>query len=435
MALLPPVFDLPLAAYFAVGLLLVGGIASLPPLVGRAYDRLAPRLAHRLLPLLAVERARRVRETAAVAVSGVVAALSLAVALTVMVASFRDSVEYVTCLALVCAVGLQPASAAAAMRAGISGIAQLPWVDDSLEPIVGARVPSVAEDLHGRARLIEMLVQVLSDSSAALADRVDLSALPILLCTSEPERPGPRIGGIVPEVEERLGFLLQRKGTAHVARGHVASIEALGLAERAMDQAGHDECLIVAADSLADPRCLVWLEQAGRLKTKRRSDGVIPGEGAAVLLVSRQPMSPARLAFHGVGTGHETATVLNDEPQLGMGMTTAVAAALAQAGLPMHEVAFRSSDVAGEAYAFEDLVLAQSRLMQRTRPTQDLWHPASSVGDCGAASGIMQLAWIEQAFARGYAPGPIALVHTSSAGGARAAAIVSGQLNGDPHVA
>jgi putative ABC transport system permease protein len=92
MALLPPVLDLPLAAYVSVGLLLVGGIASLPPLVGQVYDGLAPRVAGRLLPLLAVERARRVRETAAVAVSGVVAALSLAVALTVMVASFRESV-------------------------------------------------------------------------------------------------------------------------------------------------------------------------------------------------------------------------------------------------------------------------------------------------------------------------------------------------------
>jgi putative ABC transport system permease protein len=92
LALLPPVAGLPLAAYFSVGLLLVGGIASLPPAVGALYDRIAPRLAQRLLPLLAVERARRVRETAAVAVSGVVTALSLSVALTVMVASFRDSV-------------------------------------------------------------------------------------------------------------------------------------------------------------------------------------------------------------------------------------------------------------------------------------------------------------------------------------------------------
>ena len=92
LALLPPIAGIPLAAYLSVGLLLVGGITALPWLVALLYDRLAPLLTHRLLALLAVERARRVRESAAVAVSGVVAALSLAVALTVMVASFRDSV-------------------------------------------------------------------------------------------------------------------------------------------------------------------------------------------------------------------------------------------------------------------------------------------------------------------------------------------------------
>ena len=92
LALSPPVFGIPIAAYFSVGLLLVGGIAALPWLIALAYDRVAPRVAHRLLPLLAVERARRMRGTAAVAVSGVVASLALAVALTVMVASFRDSV-------------------------------------------------------------------------------------------------------------------------------------------------------------------------------------------------------------------------------------------------------------------------------------------------------------------------------------------------------
>ena len=91
LALAPPVGGIALGAYVSVGLLLVGGITALPLLIQALYDRLQPRVAHRLLPLLAVERARRVRESAAVAVSGVVAALSLAVALTVMVASFRES--------------------------------------------------------------------------------------------------------------------------------------------------------------------------------------------------------------------------------------------------------------------------------------------------------------------------------------------------------
>ncbi|WP_395055449.1 FtsX-like permease family protein [Polaromonas sp.] len=92
LAFTPPVAGIALGAYLSVGLLLVGGISALPWLIALLYDRIAPRVGRRLLPLLAVERARRVRGSAAVAVSGVVASLSLAVALTVMVASFRDSV-------------------------------------------------------------------------------------------------------------------------------------------------------------------------------------------------------------------------------------------------------------------------------------------------------------------------------------------------------
>ena len=94
LAWAPPVFGIPLAAYVSVGLLLVGGITALPWLIALLYDRLAPMVSRYLLPMLSVERARRVRESAAVAVSGVVASLSLAVALTVMVASFRDSVTH-----------------------------------------------------------------------------------------------------------------------------------------------------------------------------------------------------------------------------------------------------------------------------------------------------------------------------------------------------
>ena len=92
LAWAPPVGGMPLAAYGSVGLLLVGGIAALPLAVGWLLNGLAPLVCHRALPLLAVERSRRLRETAAVATSGVVASLALSVALTVMVASFRGSV-------------------------------------------------------------------------------------------------------------------------------------------------------------------------------------------------------------------------------------------------------------------------------------------------------------------------------------------------------
>jgi putative ABC transport system permease protein len=134
LALLPPVRGIPLGAYLSVGLLLVGGISALPWAVTLLYDRLAPVMGARLLPLLAIERARRVRESAAVAVSGVVASLSLAVALTVMVASFRDSVSHWLDVVLPADLYVRTATSSAAADTAffspefVQSIAQLPGV-------------------------------------------------------------------------------------------------------------------------------------------------------------------------------------------------------------------------------------------------------------------------------------------------------------------
>ncbi len=90
LALLPAVGGVPLWAYVSVAALLMGGIVSVPAVVGTLLQHLpAP---HRPSALLALERARRMRHTATVAMAGVVASLSLSVALTVMVGSFRGSV-------------------------------------------------------------------------------------------------------------------------------------------------------------------------------------------------------------------------------------------------------------------------------------------------------------------------------------------------------
>jgi putative ABC transport system permease protein len=91
-ALLPPLFELPLGAYLGVGLVLTGGVLALPAVAGLGYRLLSPWMTRRPLLMLALERAHRLRHDAASAVGAVVVSLSLAVALTVMVASFRNSV-------------------------------------------------------------------------------------------------------------------------------------------------------------------------------------------------------------------------------------------------------------------------------------------------------------------------------------------------------
>lgn len=114
LALLPPIAGMALAAYLAVALMLIGGIAALPGLIELLYPLSKQLLGRRLLPLLALERAGRVRESASVAVSGVVAALSLAVALTVMVSSFRLSVSQWLDTVLPADIYLRSSSSAAA---------------------------------------------------------------------------------------------------------------------------------------------------------------------------------------------------------------------------------------------------------------------------------------------------------------------------------
>jgi len=93
-ARLPPVFELPLFGYLAVALLLIGGIALMPrfaALLFAALAHLAPK--NRAVPTLALARLANAPNQASIALGGVLSSFSLMVAMTIMVASFRVSVD------------------------------------------------------------------------------------------------------------------------------------------------------------------------------------------------------------------------------------------------------------------------------------------------------------------------------------------------------
>ncbi len=117
----PPIAEIPLAAYVSVACLLLGGIACVPAMVALLLRYLPP--PRHALALLAVQRARHERGSATIAVSGVVASLALAVALTVMVTSFRSAVTQWLDQVL-------PADLYA--RAAGGGGSDTAWVDDAL---------------------------------------------------------------------------------------------------------------------------------------------------------------------------------------------------------------------------------------------------------------------------------------------------------------
>ena len=166
LALAPPLWDMALAAYLAIALLLIGGISALPSWIALLYDRLAPVVGHRLLPMLAIERARRVRGSAAVAISGVVASLSLAVALTVMVASFRHSVQDWLEVVL-------PADLYLRQGVGADGPGFTPDLVDAVRATPGVRrvAPARSQSLNlvsGRPA-VALLARPLGDPARALA--------------------------------------------------------------------------------------------------------------------------------------------------------------------------------------------------------------------------------------------------------------------------
>jgi len=91
---LPPVFELPLFGYFAVALLLIGGISLMPRFSAWLFTvltRLLPRPG--VVAVLALARLKNAPNQASIALGGILSSFSLMVAMAIMVASFRVSVD------------------------------------------------------------------------------------------------------------------------------------------------------------------------------------------------------------------------------------------------------------------------------------------------------------------------------------------------------
>jgi 3-oxoacyl-[acyl-carrier-protein] synthase I len=330
---------------------------------------------------------------------------------------------------LVCSVGLNAAAACAAMRAGIAGFAELPCRDNTGEPIVGAMVPGLVPTLRRDERLLTLLQMALADclKSAGLPRT---NAIPLLVGLAETGRPGGGdvlAGELIPRLGRQLDRAFHRELSRCLPGGHTAAFELLKVARELLQDPAVPACLVAAVDSFVNDSSLAWLEQHGRLKTSDNSDGLIPGEAAAAVIVQRAveeqtPAASARIA--GMGFAFESASVMNEEPLRGLGLAAATKSALVEAAIEMHEVDFRLSDVTGESYGFKEQALALSRLMRQRREELPLWHAADSIGDSGAAAGLCHFIVAMAAWGKKYGPGSTAACFGSAVPGARAAVIL-----------
>ncbi len=183
----PPVLGLPLAAYTAMGLGIFGTVGLLPPVIAGAASRLHG--ARSTLLQLAAARAQRVQQAASVAVSGVVASVALAVAITIMVSSFRTSV-----MAWLDAVLPAPLY----IRSAASAVTDATHLSPQMLLLV-AQTPGVASTAALRLRQLSLTPERVPVT--AIAMDVDIGgpgALPIVdgPYLLPPAAPGERVVGI-----------------------------------------------------------------------------------------------------------------------------------------------------------------------------------------------------------------------------------------------
>jgi 3-oxoacyl-[acyl-carrier-protein] synthase I len=327
---------------------------------------------------------------------------------------------------MVCPVGLGAKAACAALRAGIAAFRELPFHDRQNQPIIGASIPARGLDSGRRTRLVQMLALALEDLFRD-CPKTDWAAVPLLIGLAESGRPGGAddlAQTVLADVQGLLGIRFHRELSCVLPYGHVSGFVGLRLG-RELAVAGRAlASLVCGVDSYLNVASLDWLEEGGRLKTEENTDGVIPGEAAAAVLVDGHGKA-AGVDLVGLGFGMEAAGVHSEDPLLGIGLADACRAALGEAAWGFHELEFRLSDVTGENYGFKEHALAHARLMRVVRLTDHpLWHPADSIGDTGAAVGIVQMVMATIAWEKAYAPGARAACFTSSVAGQRAVAML-----------
>ncbi|SDE48160.1 3-oxoacyl-[acyl-carrier-protein] synthase-1 [Paracoccus isoporae] len=329
---------------------------------------------------------------------------------------------------MVTAVGLDCASAAAAMRARLDGFCETRFVGPAGSWLVGAPVP-LPRNWIGEKRLAHLAAGAIVDclnQAPELQGDVDL-----ILCLAEAKRPGRPIrddAGFVRLVLDCAGLPLATR--CHViAHGRPSGIAALEQARRMLDARGAKDVLILGVDSYLTTLAIAHYLAENRLLTPENANGFIPGEAAGAVLCSTR----GDLRLTGLGLTREEAFIYNalddvglDRPLRGDGMSAAYQAAFAQAGRQHSDIGIKIGDLIGENYWFRQTALSMLRTQRARSEVQPIWSVAASLGNIGAAAVPVMLGWAAEAKRKGYGgTGPM-LIEASADDGACGAAVMEG---------
>ncbi len=328
-------------------------------------------------------------------------------------------------------VGFSAAATAAALRGGLNAFAETRFVYGE-DWLVGAEVP-LESGARGRERLLELAQCALADLLSGL-DAELAREWPLLLVVAESTRPGRSEGldqSMIEDLERKLGRRFHPDSLVF-EEGALGAARALEHASTLLD-AGAPSCLLAGVDSLLTAATLDALDRERRLMTAARSNGLVPGEAAAAVMLAPARGTPGESACVGLGFGEEPACLSASDPppQCADGMVAALRGALADADCGFEAIDYRIADHNGEQYGFREASLAIARTLRERKPEFEVWTPLDGTGTIGAATLPLVLAVAEAAGRKGYAPGRAALCHFSADDERRAALVVRHEPQGD----
>ncbi len=334
----------------------------------------------------------------------------------------------ITGTGMVTGVGLSAPASCAAIRCAIDNFQETRFMDNGGEWLMGCEVP-LEQPWRGKAKLLKMAAMAIRE---CLQDNPQIhpEATPLMLCLSEHERKGRVIDDdnqFFLDLQQELGLEFHEKSRV-VARGHVAVAVALKHARTLIQELNATHVLIAATDSLLVGPTMAHYEEHERLLTSNHSNGFIPGEaGAALVVESGVAKRENQLVCCGLGFGVEKAHVYSEEPLRADGLVAAIRESLDDAGHGESILDFKITDISGEQYYFKEASLAFSRIDRTKRTEFDIWHPADCVGEVGSSLGLVMLAVLKAACEKAYTKGDHILAHLGDDDGKRSSMIFSWQ--------
>jgi 3-oxoacyl-[acyl-carrier-protein] synthase I len=322
-------------------------------------------------------------------------------------------------------VGLSAESAAAAVRAGVNRLGAHPFMVNKAGELVAMAVdPRLDANLRAADRLVPMAASAIRQVVDKLGKDI-VRAGEVLLALPE-ARPGFSDA----DAKSVAAALIAAVGIPDLrlslcGRGHAGALQGMAMAVERLGAGRAEICTVVGVDSYADPDTIEQLEENLQLLSEKTRSGFIPGEGAGAVVLStanarKHLRLPSLAVIRGVGTAMERRLINTDADVLGEGLSEAIAAAAGPGAEPIDAT---YGDINGERYRTDEWAFALLRLspglsLAPYEAPSDLW------GDVGAASGALGCVLAARSWARGYAPGPRALVWASSEAGLRGAAVL-----------